>query len=111
MLNYCYTVALGQCTRAVIGAGLDPCHGFLHSPKPGRLSLAYDAIELHRTDLTESVFAYAARREFRRDDFELDKHGVVRLSGPIARDIAMLALRVAPIANCSRTVKKIMAWF
>jgi hypothetical protein len=41
----------------------------------------------------------------------MDKHGVVRLSGPIARDIAVLALRVAPIANCSRTVKKIMAWF
>jgi CRISPR-associated protein Cas1 len=111
MLNYSYTVALGQCTRAVIGAGLDPCHGFLHSPKPGRLSLAYDTIELHRTALTESVLAYAAKREFRCEDFEMDKHGVVRLSGPIARNIAVLALRVAPIANCSRTVKKIMAWF
>jgi hypothetical protein len=75
------------------------------------LSLAYDTIELHRTALTESVFAYAAKREFRCKDFEMDKHGVVRLSGPIARDVALLALRVAPIANCSRTVKKIMAWF
>jgi CRISP-associated protein Cas1 len=27
MLNYCYTVALGQCTRACVGAGLDPATG------------------------------------------------------------------------------------
>jgi CRISPR/Cas system-associated endonuclease Cas1 len=37
LLNYAYTAALGQCTRAIVGARLDPCFGFLHSPKPGRL--------------------------------------------------------------------------
>jgi CRISPR/Cas system-associated endonuclease Cas1 len=94
--------ALGQCHERLSAAELDPCHGFLHSPKPGRLSLAYDTIELHRTALTESVFAYAAKGEFRLGDFEMDKQGMVRLGGPLARDIAVLALKVAPLANCSR---------
>jgi CRISPR-associated endonuclease Cas1 len=54
MLNYSYQVALGQMTRAIAGVGLDPCFGFLHSEKPGRLSLSYDVLELipraHRQD-------------------------------------------------------------
>jgi CRISPR associated protein Cas1 len=34
MLNYGYAVALAQMTRAIVGLGLDPCFGFLHSDKP-----------------------------------------------------------------------------
>lgn len=48
MLNYVFAVALGQCTRAIIGVGMDPCFGFLHSLRQGRLSLSYDILELHR---------------------------------------------------------------
>ena len=62
MLNYAYIVTLGQVTRAAIGAGLDACHGFLHSPKRGRLSLSYDLLEFHRTAITERVFEIAGKR-------------------------------------------------
>jgi CRISPR/Cas system-associated endonuclease Cas1 len=72
-----------------------PLVGFLHSTKPGRASLAYDALELHRADLTEATFRYAAKCRFRPDDFETERDGVVRLSSKIARDMAALALRVA----------------
>jgi CRISP-associated protein Cas1 len=55
MLNYAYIVSLGQVTRSAVGAGFDACHGFLHSPKPGRLSLSYDLLEFHRAEITEAV--------------------------------------------------------
>src|SRR5262249_13272447 len=32
-------------------------HFTLRSPKPGRLSLSYDALEFHRADLTRAVFS------------------------------------------------------
>jgi CRISPR-associated protein Cas1 len=110
MLNYAFMVALGQCTRAVIGAGLDACHGFLHSPKPGRLSLSYDVLEFHRATITEAVFRFAGKRVFKRDDFELDERGVVRLGGPIAREIATLALKVTPITEAAKSVRRVIGW-
>jgi CRISPR-associated endonuclease Cas1 len=111
MLNYAYTVALGQCTRAIIGAGLDACHGFLHSPKPGRLSLSYDVLELRRAAITAAVFSYLQQRTFRYDEFETDARGVVRLSAHVAREVATLALKAAPMAECVRSVKRFTAWF
>jgi CRISPR/Cas system-associated endonuclease Cas1 len=58
MLNYAFTVALGQCTRAIIGMGMDPCFGFLHVPRQGRLSLSYDILEFHRAAITERVLSF-----------------------------------------------------
>jgi CRISP-associated protein Cas1 len=109
--NYALAVALGQVTRAAIGAGLDSCIGFLHSPKPGRLSLAYDVLELHRSDLAEAVFGFAARQTFSSKDFEVDPRGVVRLGPHVAQEVAATALRTAPMAECVKTVRRIVSWF
>jgi CRISPR-associated protein Cas1 len=111
MLNYAYTVARGQCTRAIIGMGLDPCMGFLHSPKPGRLSLSYDVLELHRAKTTAAVFEHAQSRTFKRVDFEMTNEGIVKLASHIARDVAALALKQIPFKNCIASVKRIAAWF
>jgi CRISP-associated protein Cas1 len=110
-LNYAFTVALGQCTRAIIGAGLDPCFGFLHSPKPGRLSLSYDVLELHRGTITTVVFGYLQERSISPEDFELTQDGIVRLNGLVAREIATLALRAVPIVECVASVRRVAAWF
>lgn len=110
-LNYAYTVALGQCTRAIIGQGLDPCIGFLHSPKPGRLSPSYDVLELLRANLAEAVFAVIPKQTFRRADFEIDARGIVRLSAPLAREVATLALRVAPMSECVKNARRLAGWF
>jgi CRISPR/Cas system-associated endonuclease Cas1 len=110
MLNYAFVVGLGQVTRAAIGAGLDACHGFLHSPKPGRLSLSYDVLEFHRAALTQGVFTFAEKRIFVRDDFEVDAHGIVRLSGPIAREIAGLALKTVPATEAAKSVRRVTGW-
>jgi CRISPR/Cas system-associated endonuclease Cas1 len=110
LLNYAYAVALGQCTRAVIGAGLDACHGFLHVPRQGRLSLSYDILELHRADLTSAVFAHATKTLFARSAFEQSRTGVVSLDPDVARDMAKLALSVATIAACSKSVRRVLRW-
>jgi CRISPR-associated endonuclease Cas1 len=110
-LNYAFTVALGQCTRAIVGLGIDPTIGFLHSPRQGRLSLSYDVLEFHRAAITEAVFEFSSKRVFRWKDFELDLRGVVRLSAPLAREVAAMALREVSMVDCTKTVRRIAAWF
>jgi hypothetical protein len=110
MLNYVFAVALGQCTRAVIGAGMDPCVGFVHVPRQGRLSLAYDVLELHRADLTGAIFDHVARASFVRSDFEQSQTGVVSLGPAVARDCAAIALKIATIGACEKSVHRIVAW-
>ncbi len=110
MLNYAYAVALGQCARAIVGAGLDPSFGFLHSPRQGRLSLAYDVLEFHRADLTQAVFNYAGRATFAPIAFKQSAAGVVTLGPAVAKDMAALALRVASISACGKSVRRVIGW-
>jgi CRISPR-associated protein Cas1 len=111
MHNYALAVALGQVTRTVVGAGFDPYIGFLHSLKPGRLSFSYDVLELIRAELAEAVFGFATKRTFRRTDFEIDPRGIVRLGSTVAWEIAAVALRVCPMAEYVKTVRRVAAWF
>jgi CRISPR/Cas system-associated endonuclease Cas1 len=110
MRNYAFAVALGQRTRAIIGIGMDPCFGFLHVPRQGRLSLSYDILEFHRADLTSAVFAHASKTSFARDAFEQSQAGVVSLGPGAARDIAAIALRTATIAECGKSVRRVLSW-
>lgn len=110
MLNYTYAVALGQCMRAVIGVGMDPCLGYLHVPRQGRLSLAYDVLELHRADLTSAVFNHVRRTVFASGAFESSQAGVVSLGPIVARDMAAIALRTATISACERTTWRVLSW-
>ena len=101
MLNYSYQIGIGQMTRALAGLGLDPAFGFLHSEKPGRLSLSYDAIEPMRPHIDKIVFNYAASRSFERADFvevrEPRPH--VRLGEKLAREIAVFVLKEIPFRD------------
>jgi len=92
MLSYGYRIGLGQCARALAARGLDPTHGFLHVEKAGRLSLAYDAIELIRGKITQAVFAYIALRRFAASDFATFEGGFVRLGRTVAREVAIAVL-------------------
>jgi CRISPR/Cas system-associated endonuclease Cas1 len=83
----------------------------LHSPKPGRLSLSYDVLELHRTAIAETVFNFATKRMFKRDDFEVDARGVVRLGAPLARELAAHVLRGVPFADVVAAVKRAIKMF
>ena len=49
MLSLFYVVLSNDCTSALEGVGLDPYVGFLHTDKPGRMSLALDLMEEFRS--------------------------------------------------------------
>ena len=110
-LNYAFAIALGQCTRAIIGMGLDACVGFLRSPKPGRLSLSYDALELHRARVTRAVFNYVQGRAFKRSDFQLSPEGIVRLSPLVAKEVVALVLKEISFKDYVAGTRKIVKWF
>ncbi len=111
MLNYAYAVMVAQVARAICGVGLDPAYGFLHADKIGRMSFAYDAIELLRARVDELVFEYAGSRRFVREDFiELDG-AHVRLAAKLAREIASVALRGISFHDCEKAVLAIAKRF
>jgi CRISPR/Cas system-associated endonuclease Cas1 len=84
--NFAVGIAVARITRVIAACGLDPCFGFLHDGrKPGRFSLAWDAIEVFRPALATAVFDYAETQKFERADFA-SQDGVVRLSPWIARE-------------------------
>jgi len=45
LFSLTYTIAMTELKTTVHERGLDPCIGFLHSPKPGRESLVLDLLE------------------------------------------------------------------
>jgi len=96
MLNYAYTVAAAQLTRALTAHGLDVACGFLHTPSQGRASLAYDALELARADIDSRIANLCNSRAWSRADFTVTKSGIVRLTPYLARIVAMRAMLTQP---------------
>ena len=107
MHNFVIGIATARMTCVIAARGLDPCFGFLHDgKKPGRFSLAWDAIEVLRPALAVAVFDYAARCQFQRADFAT-QDGLVRLFPHIAKDCAAAAVEAAPLVEMMQAVKKI----
>jgi CRISPR-associated endonuclease Cas1 len=109
LLNYAYAVALAQVVRAIVGLGLDPAFGFLHSDKIGRVSFAYDCLELLRVRVDDLVFDFVASRTFRRVEFEVEDRSRVRLGRMLAREVASRILKNVPFDDCEQAVLNVMA--
>lgn len=61
-LGYGYAILLGECTAALVSAGLDPAIGLLHSAEDKRPSLALDLMEEFRPYVVDQVVLEIARR-------------------------------------------------
>jgi CRISPR-associated protein Cas1 len=106
-LNYGYAVALGNCTRALVGLGLDPSFGFLHhGDAPGRLSLSYDVIELLRPRVDACVFRFLKNRPFDRKEF-FENGSQVMLAPRTAREVALRVLAEVPAAECEEAARRV----
>ncbi len=106
-LNYGYAVALGNCTRALVGLGLDPAFGFLHhADAPGRLSLSYDVIELLRPRVDACVFRFLKRRPFDRKEF-VETGSQVLLAPKTAREVALQVLAEVPASECEEASRRV----
>lgn len=53
MLSFVYTLLTNQIASALECVGLDPYIGYLHTERPGRVSLALDLIEELRAPLAD----------------------------------------------------------
>jgi CRISPR-associated protein Cas1 len=87
MLNAVFSVTAGRLAAALEAAGAHSAIGFLHADKPGRWSLAWDAIEPLRPSIEASLFAFVRRYQFSGGDFirVQDARGSIRLGSNLLR--------------------------
>lgn len=106
LLNFNVGVLAARMARVIVAHGLDPAFGFLHDGrKPGRLSLVWDAVELHRPKLVQETFRYAGAKVFRKNDFRMIDGGIVRLAPSTMKDAAALTLKTVSLKDMVKTVE------
>jgi CRISPR-associated protein Cas1 len=104
MLNVAFSVTAGWLAAQLVAQGAHPALGFLHADKPGRWSLAYDAIEPLRPTIERSVFDFVRKHQFGANDFILMKNGSIRLMDNLFRSV------VAETAVSGRTLDGVVSW-
>ena len=81
LLSFAYSLLTNDCAAALEGVGLDSYVGFLHRDRSGRVSLALDLMEEHRTCLADRfVLRLINNRVISADDFETAESGAVLLT-------------------------------
>jgi CRISPR-associated protein Cas1 len=91
ILNYLYGVLRSQITISLASVGLDPGMGLLHTDKPSRASLAYDAMEAARPIVDLWFFNWLKDATFAKRDFYEEGNGTVRITRPLNSHLAMTA--------------------
>ena len=78
MLSFAYTLLAGMCGAALETAGLDPYVGFLHTDRPGRMSLALDLMEEFRSVMADRfVLTLINKRIIGGEGFAQKENGAV----------------------------------
>lgn len=78
MLSFAYTLLAGICGAALETVGLDPYVGFLHTDRPGRMSLALDMMEEFRSVMADRfVLTLVNKRIITGDGFTQKENGAV----------------------------------
>jgi len=98
--NFAYACAAGEVGVALRSVGLDPgiSPTGLHADTPSRASATYDVLEAIRGDVDRLILVMVQGRRFRRRDFVEQVDGRVRLTAPLARDLAEAVLPAARLA-------------
>ncbi|MCB0112482.1 MAG: CRISPR-associated endonuclease Cas1 [Caldilineaceae bacterium] len=86
-LNYGYGILYSQVERALVLAGLDPYAGFVHTDRPGKVALVYDAVEEFRQTVVDRTVMAVFNRG---TEIELDERG--RMTEASRRDLAAKVL-------------------
>lgn len=78
MLSFVYTLLTNQIASALECVGLDPYIGYLHTERPGRVSLALDLIEELRAPLADRfVLSLINKKVIKRKNFKTKENGAV----------------------------------
>lgn len=82
MLSFVYTLLTNQIASALECVGLDPYIGYLHTERPGRVSLALDLIEELRAPLADRfVLSLINKKVITRKNFKTKENGAVIMDG------------------------------
>ena len=92
MLNYIYTVLLGQMQLKAIADGYDPMLGVIHTRRrssygPPRPSFAIDIMEPMRPVVDRTVLKLVTEETFTGADFDLQSNGVVRVNSELIKTL------------------------
>lgn len=78
MLSFLYTLLAHEAAWALSAVGLDPYVGFLHTDRPGRISLGLDLMEEFRSIMVDRfVITLINKRQVKPDDFIQKENGAV----------------------------------
>ncbi len=81
LLSFAYSLLANNCASSLEGVGLDPYVGFMHSERPGRISLALDLMEELRPVMADRfVLSGINNGVFSEDMFEKMQSGAVFLN-------------------------------
>lgn len=88
MLSFIYTILAYYIASALETVGLDPYVGFLHTDRPGRISLALDLMEELRPVMADRfALSLINKRIVKEDDFIIRENGSVEMSDDIRKTI------------------------
>jgi CRISPR/Cas system-associated endonuclease Cas1 len=95
--NFAYVLAATECEVALRGVGLDAgiSPSGMHADTINRSGATWDLVETIRGDVDRAMLAMFAARRFRRRDFVQRPDGRVRLTAPLARELAEAIIPLA----------------
>src|SRR5262249_44445458 len=92
ILNFLYTVAEGQLSIALVGAGIDPGTAVFHQDQDRRRSMALDALEVLRPFVDAWALRWLTNARFAKRDFSERPDGSVRITRPLSSHLAMTSI-------------------
>jgi CRISPR-associated protein Cas1 len=92
IVNFLYTVAEGQLSIALVGAGIDPGIAVFHQDQDRRRSMALDALEALRPFVDAYALRWLTEARFAKRDFSERPDGSVRITRPLSSHLAMTSI-------------------
>jgi len=91
MLSYIYSILSNEVASALESVGLDAYAGFMHTDRPGRVSLALDLMEEFRAPIADRfVLSLINLNQVNPDDFIYKDNGAVLIKEDCKRNIIKL---------------------
>lgn len=91
MLSYMYSILSNDVASALESVGLDAYAGFMHTDKPGRISLALDIMEEFRAPIVDRfVLSLINTNQVKKGDFLYQANGAVLIKDNAKRQIIKL---------------------
>lgn len=91
MLSYIYSILSNDIASALESVGLDSYAGFMHTDRPGRISLALDLVEEFRAPIADRfVLSLINMNQIKGNDFIYEDNGAVLIKDDAKRRIITL---------------------